>query len=280
MEYEVGQHDSLRGWGTCSMFILRLRDKPVRIALTQIQRMTGKRKQKPEKEKAVPKGADSEAPTLAKIRLPPKNITARDLANATNREASGSQQAQDTRQAPGIQLRFRNTIQVINEMMRDGVITRYAIGGAVGATFYLEPVRTIDVDIFVPIHKELGRSIILLDPFADYLKGKGYSMKGEYWDIEGSLVQFMPFEGDELLIDAMSQPKEFTIEGVRTFVFSAEHLAAIALKVGRPEKDVPRLQQFLREEKIDQKRFLQLVERFNLMHAWRAFQTKYLTNER
>lgn len=36
-------------------------------------------------------------------------------------------------------------ISVINQMEADGVVERYAIGGAVGATFYLEPVATLDV---------------------------------------------------------------------------------------------------------------------------------------
>jgi len=39
-------------------------------------------------------------------------------------------------------------IAMINRLEDDGVIERYAIGGAVGATFYLEPVATLDVDIF------------------------------------------------------------------------------------------------------------------------------------
>ncbi len=30
-------------------------------------------------------------------------------------------------------------LKAINQMQADGVIHRYAIGGAVGATFYLEP---------------------------------------------------------------------------------------------------------------------------------------------
>jgi len=41
------------------------------------------------------------------------------------------------------------TLQVINEMQAAGVIGRYAIGGAVGATFYLEPAATLDIVIFV-----------------------------------------------------------------------------------------------------------------------------------
>jgi hypothetical protein len=33
-------------------------------------------------------------------------------------------------------------------MQADGVIERYAIGRAAGATFYLEPIATLDVDTF------------------------------------------------------------------------------------------------------------------------------------
>jgi hypothetical protein len=44
---------------------------------------------------------------------------------------------------------IRDVIIAINQMETDGVIDRYAIGGAVGATFYLEPMATLDVDVFV-----------------------------------------------------------------------------------------------------------------------------------
>ena len=36
---------------------------------------------------------------------------------------------------------------VFNQMEADGVIGRYAIGGAVGAIFWLEPILTKDVDV-------------------------------------------------------------------------------------------------------------------------------------
>lgn len=41
------------------------------------------------------------------------------------------------------------TLEAVNQMQADGVIGKYAIGGAVGATFYLEPAATVDLDIFV-----------------------------------------------------------------------------------------------------------------------------------
>jgi hypothetical protein len=39
----------------------------------------------------------------------------------------------------------KETLEAINQMQADGVIGHYAIGGAVGATFYLEPAATYDV---------------------------------------------------------------------------------------------------------------------------------------
>jgi hypothetical protein len=56
-------------------------------------------------------------------------------------------------------MNVRNTIAAINQMQADGVIDRYAIGGAVGATFYLEPMATLDVDVFITIQPEAGSLI-------------------------------------------------------------------------------------------------------------------------
>ena len=45
-------------------------------------------------------------------------------------------------------MKIAQVISTITQMQAEGVIDHYAIGGAVGATFYLEPVATLDVDIF------------------------------------------------------------------------------------------------------------------------------------
>jgi len=58
----------------------------------------------------------------------------------------------------------KETLEVINQMQADGVIGKYAIGGAVGATFYLAPAATIDVDIFVRFPSESAGSHISLAP--------------------------------------------------------------------------------------------------------------------
>ena len=47
-------------------------------------------------------------------------------------------------------------------MQAKGVIDRYAIGGAVGAKFYLDPAATLDVDIFVILPKSPDSSLVAL----------------------------------------------------------------------------------------------------------------------
>lgn len=58
-------------------------------------------------------------------------------------------------------------------MQADGVIGLYAIGGAVGATFYLEPVATLDIDVFVSLQDGSGSPLISLTPIYDYLLARG-----------------------------------------------------------------------------------------------------------
>ena len=44
---------------------------------------------------------------------------------------------------------MKEAFKVLAELVAEGVIKDYAIGGAMGATFYLEPVVTMDLDVFV-----------------------------------------------------------------------------------------------------------------------------------
>jgi hypothetical protein len=44
---------------------------------------------------------------------------------------------------------MKRTLQILNELESAGLLRRYAIGGAMGATFYVEPLLTFDLDVFV-----------------------------------------------------------------------------------------------------------------------------------
>ena len=170
-------------------------------------------------------------------------------------------------------MNIQEVITTINQMEADGVIDRYAIGGAVGATFYLEPVATLDVDIFVTFRPEPGGLMVSPQPIFDYLKARGCKMDGEYIIIGGWPVQFLP-PTSSLVEEALAQAVETNVDGTPTHVFTAEHLAAIALQAGRA-KDKARLLQFIEAGALDVTLFQSILSRHNLVDAWQKFERKF-----
>ena len=82
-------------------------------------------------------------------------------------------------------------IALLNRMEADGVVRRYAIGGAVGATFYVEPVATLDVGVFVVFQSQPGALLVSLQPLYEYLGERGGTIDGESVVMEGWPVQFL-----------------------------------------------------------------------------------------
>ena len=163
---------------------------------------------------------------------------------------------------------------MLNQLETEGVIKRYAISGAVAATFYLEPVSTLDVDVFIAFKPERESIIVSPAPIFDYLKRFGCKMEGEYIVISGWPVQFLPASGP-LLEDALDNAVEVDVEGEPARVLTAEYLAAIALQTGRA-KDKARLLQFIEARALDRKKFEEFLERHGLTDKWREFQRQFL----
>ncbi len=67
---------------------------------------------------------------------------------------------------------LETTLKVLNDLEREGVMSRYAIGGAMGATFYIEPLLTFDLDIFV-ILPQSQSGLLTLTPIYDALRTRG-----------------------------------------------------------------------------------------------------------
>src|SRR4051812_34220444 len=86
---------------------------------------------------------------------------------------------------------MKETIKIINRMVKDGLIQEYAIGGAIAAIYYLEPFDTADLDIFVQVNA-IASDLMILAPIYEYLTEQGYEVKGEFIYIEGIPVQFLP----------------------------------------------------------------------------------------
>jgi len=172
---------------------------------------------------------------------------------------------------------IKTVITTINRMQADGIIDRYAIGGAVGATFYLEPVATLDVDIFVAFPSGPGNLLVNPQPIFDYLKARGGRMESESIVIAGWPVQFLP-PGTPLVVEALQEAVERDVDGTRARVFTAEHLAAIALQTGRA-KDKARLLQFIEAGVLDAAHFQALLARHGLVDAWHKFERQFLRDE-
>lgn len=171
-------------------------------------------------------------------------------------------------------VKMKQILALVNRMQTDGVIERYAIGGAVGATFYLEPIATLDVDIFVAFRPEPGRLLASPVPIIEYLQARGCTLQGEYIIIADWPVQFLPPTGP-LAEEALAEACLFDVEGEPAWVFSAEHLAAIALETGRP-KDKARLLQFIESGTLNRDRLDAILVRHGLRERWRRFEQQFL----
>lgn len=161
---------------------------------------------------------------------------------------------------------MEKTLRVLNRMVKDGVIEQYAIGGAVAAIFYVEPINTNDVDVFFHV-KDPSAELDILAPLYEYLSGLGYSGHKETIDIEGWPVQFLPVF-NPLLEEAVAQARDITFQRTKTRVMQAEHLVAIMLQTGRL-KDHARIAQFVEHEVIDQDRLTDILVRHELIAKWK-----------
>ena len=161
-------------------------------------------------------------------------------------------------------------MQVLNELEQAGLFSRYAIGGAMGATFYIEPILTFDLDVFIMLPKR-NTGLLTLTPIYDALRARGYSEEGECVTIEGIPVQFLPVY-NELLEEALTQAREIKYEQTTTRVLRVEHLVAICLQTGR-DKDRQRVRMFMEQVELDREYLDALLKRHKLEEKWNQWTT-------
>lgn len=152
---------------------------------------------------------------------------------------------------------------LINQMEADGVIGRYAIGGAIGSIFWLEPITTKDIDVFVALPTSAGGTLLT----------RGYRPQGQFIVIENWAVEFVP-PGTPLVEEALARAVERDVNGVATRVFTAEHLAAICLQVGRA-RDHDRVSRFVEQGALNGEKFEDVLRRHQLLETWHDFQQRY-----
>ena len=162
------------------------------------------------------------------------------------------------------------TLKVLNELEREGVIARYAIGGAVGAIFYMEPFLTYDLAVFVLLPQTAG-GLLTLAPIYEALKRRGCEEEGECLLIEGMPVQFLPAY-NALLEEALAEARETPYAATLTRVLRPEHLAAIMVQTGR-DKDRQRFYTFMQEAAMDAEYFQSVLNRHQLADRYDRWKT-------
>jgi hypothetical protein len=159
---------------------------------------------------------------------------------------------------------MQKTLAILNELESAGLVERYAIGGAMAAYFYAEPVVTEDLDVFVLF--QISGGLVTLTPIYDFLKQRGATEEREHLWLAGTLVQLIPAY-DALTEEAVREAIEKTVGQTKTRVMRVEHLIAIALKTGRA-KDYARIALLLEEADLNQARLQEILGRHDLQSRW------------
>jgi len=152
-----------------------------------------------------------------------------------------------------------DVLRAANELVSAGLIKDYALGGALAAIYYTEPMTTYDADIiFVASNKTLSAGIPAI---YSHLQSKGWRVEREHLLIGDFPVQFLAASG--LSEEAVREARPVQYEGVRAKVFRPEFIIAIAASVGR-HKDFARIEQILDQVKIDKALLDDILRRYNL----------------
>jgi hypothetical protein len=162
---------------------------------------------------------------------------------------------------------MQDVCDVLEQLLVDGALKCYAIGGATAAGFHGEPLATRDIDVFVFIEPPAGSLLVTLAPIYSRLAELGFTeFEEEGLLIHGFPVQFLS-ASPGLETEAMEQALAVEWDTHRIRVMRPEHLAAIALTVGR-SKDRARLVYLVELPQFDSPLFIDILSRHGLQECW------------
>jgi hypothetical protein len=121
---------------------------------------------------------------------------------------------------------MEKTLTVLNKMIEERVIEKFAIGGGIAALFYIPSPCSFHLEIIVQVKNENGAPRI--GPLYDYLNEKGYQFRHGFFIIEGVPVKFL-FPNDRLICEALENSNRKTFKNRGVNVLRLEFLIAIRL---------------------------------------------------
>ncbi len=166
---------------------------------------------------------------------------------------------------------MKELAQLLVSMRDAGVIENYAIFGAVAQMRYTEPVATLDVDVLVAV--PAPDRVDVRGAIYEFCAARGYRAEGEAVRVGPWPAQFVP-AFSPLTREAMEQAETVDFEGVPLRAVRADHLAVIALSVGR-SKDLTRILSLLESGAVSRAQIAELAARHGLADAWRRFAGRF-----
>ena len=160
---------------------------------------------------------------------------------------------------------------LLNEMVEQGIISDYAVFGAVAQMRYTEAVVTLDADILVAVTEP--DKLDLLGPIYAFCRERGYLPEGEAIRVGDWPVQFIP-AFSKLTREAIRDAEIGDLEGIPLRVIRADYLAVIALSVGRA-KDFARVLALREAGAVKDKEISDLAMRHNLTSEWKLFKDRF-----
>lgn len=162
---------------------------------------------------------------------------------------------------------MQEVCDLLERLVREGSLRQYALGGATAAGFHGEPLATRDIDVFVFVDPLPGSVLVSLEPLFSRLAELGFSE----FDEEGVMVHGFPVQflsaSPGLETEAVEAAMSAEWDDHRVRVIRPEHLAAIALTVGRP-KDRARLVYLVGLPGFDMPVFSEILARHGLSARW------------
>jgi hypothetical protein len=168
------------------------------------------------------------------------------------------------------QKNMETVCRTLAELVAEGIIEDYAIGGATAAGFYGEPIATRDIDVFAFVAQTPNSLLITLEPLYARLAEKGFST----FDEEGVLIHDYPVQficpSPGLEIEAVKMATVMSWNDLELKIMRPEYLAAIAIKVGRT-KDRARLIYLHELPVFDRDGFMKIIEKHQLKDRWESW---------
>ncbi len=169
------------------------------------------------------------------------------------------------------ELHWSVVIDVLNDMQAQGILAKYAIGGAMAGILHDEVISTIDLDIFFFFTKQQSGLVLSMEDVYDYAREKGFVFDHEFIHIHGWLVQFVEASLEPLWRESVERADIMVIDSRDVPVMRPEHLAAMWLSAGRT-KDRVKIEAFDDSGVIDREKLGDVLTRFGMMDKWKAMQ--------